>query len=133
MYKLGARLLDGTNMAKTVLIVDDSAILRKVLREFLAKHAGAEAFMEASDGLQAIAQLRTSKPDLVILDLAMPVMDGLQAAATMKKIAPELPILLFTMYDAKAEDVGVDAVISKVDGIGRLAGCAKSLLARGNE
>ena|SRR5215471_9386488 len=120
-------------MSKTVLIVDDSAILRKVLREFLSRHAGAEIFEEAADGQQALAKVAASKPDLIILDLAMPVMDGVQATQALKQLAPDVPILLFTMYDARAEDIGVDVVISKVDGIGRLAGCVRSLLSRGAE
>jgi|SRR5215469_1318717 len=119
-------------MPKTVLIVDDSAILRKVLREFLSRHAGAEAFVEAADGKQALIKVQASKPDLIILDLAMPVMGGVQAAQALKKVAPDVPILLFTMYDARPEDIGVDAVISKVDGIGHLAGCARSLLYKGD-
>jgi CheY-like chemotaxis protein len=117
-------------MSKTVLIVDDSAILRKVLREFLSRHAGAETFEEAADGQEALAKVAASKPDLIILDLAMPVMDGVRATQALKQLAPDVPILLFTMYHARAEDIGVDVVISKVDGIGRLAGCVRSVLSR---
>ena len=108
-------------MPNTVLIVDDSDVLRRVLKEFLAKHAGADAFDEATDGRQAIVRVQASKPDLIILDLSMPGMGGYKAAAELKKLAPEVPILLFTMHDARPEDVGVDAVVSKVEGLGQLA------------
>ena len=65
-------------MSKTVLIVDDSDIVRRVLREFLARHAGAEAFQEASDGRLAIVRVKESKPDLIILDLSMRSVDSLK-------------------------------------------------------
>ena len=108
-------------MPNTVLIVDDSDILRRVLKEFLAKHAGAENFQEATDGRQAIVRVQESRPDLIILDLSMPGMGGHKAAAELKKLAPGVPILLYTMHEARAEDLGVDAVVSKVDGLGILA------------
>jgi DNA-binding NarL/FixJ family response regulator len=115
-------------MPKTILIVDDSDIVRRVLREFLARHAGAEAFQEASDGRLAIVRVQESKPDLIILDLSMPGMGGLRAAAELKLLAPEVPILLYTMHDARAEEVGVDAVVSKVDGLRVLAERVRSFL-----
>lgn len=117
-------------MPNTVLIVDDSDVLRRVLKEFLAKHAGADAFDEATDGRQAIVRVQASKPDLIILDLSMPGMGGYKAAAELKKLAPEVPILLFTMHDARPEDVGVDAVVSKVEGLGLLAERVRSFLFR---
>ena len=119
-------------MSKTILIVDDSDIVRRVLREFLTRHTCAEAFEEASDGRQAIAIAQASKPDLVILDLSMPGMNGFKAAAELKRIAPEVPILLFTMHEAHAEEVGVDAVVSKVEGLGPLAEQVTQLLAKRN-
>src|SRR5262245_53459755 len=118
-------------MSNTVLIVDDSDILRRVLKEFLAKHAGAENFQEATDGRQAIIRVQESAPDLIILDLSMPGMGGHKAAAELKKLAPGVPILLYTMHDAHAEDVGVDAVVSKVDGLGILAERVRFFLGQG--
>lgn len=117
-------------MPKTILIVDDSDIVRRVLKEFLARHTVADAFQEASDGRQAIIAAQASKPDLIILDLSMPGMNGFKAAAELKNLAPEVPILLFTMHDARAEEVGVDAVVSKVDGLGVLAERVSQFLAQ---
>ena len=119
-------------MRKTILIVDDSDIVRRVLREFLTRHTSVEAFQEASDGRQAIAMAQADKPDLIILDLSMPGMNGCKAAAELKRIAPQVPILLFTMHDARAEEVGVDAVVSKVEGLGPLAEQVTQLLAKRN-
>lgn len=108
-------------MSKTILIVDDNDILRRVLKEFLRKHADATSFEEAGDGREAIGRVIQSKPTLIILDLSMPGMGGLRAAQELKKIAPDVPILLYTMHDARPEDIGVDAVVTKVDGLGQLA------------
>jgi len=118
-------------MSNTVLIVDDNDILRRVLKEFLAKHAGAENFQEAGDGRQAIIRVQEARPDLIILDLSMPGMSGHKAALELKKVAPGVPILLYTMHDARAEDMGVDAVVSKVDGLGILAERVRFFLERG--
>lgn len=119
-------------MSKTVLIVDDSDILRRVLKEFLRKHADANAFEEAADGREAIVRVTQSKPALIILDLSMPGMGGIRAAQELKQIAPEVPILLFTMHDARPEDIGVDAVVTKVEGLGQLAEKVRHFLERPN-
>jgi DNA-binding NarL/FixJ family response regulator len=119
-------------MRKTILIVDDSDIVRRILREFLTRHTSVEAFQEASDGRQAIAIAQAKEPDLIILDLSMPGMNGFKAAAELKRIAPQVPILLFTMHDTRAEEVGVDAVVSKVEGLGPLAEQVTQLLAKRN-
>jgi len=119
-------------MSNTILIVDDNDILRRVLKEFLAKHAGAENFQEAGDGRQAIIRVQEARPDLIILDLSMPGMSGHKAALELKKVAPGVPILLYTMHDARAEDIGVDAVVSKVDGLRILAERVRFFLGRQN-
>jgi DNA-binding NarL/FixJ family response regulator len=119
-------------MTNTVLIVDDSDILRRILKEFLAKHTGAENFQEAADGRQAIIRVQEARPDLIILDLSMPGMGGHKAALELKKLAPGVPILLYTMHDARAEDIGVDGVVSKLDGLQILAERVRFFLGRHN-
>ena len=116
-------------MAK-VLIVDDSSTVRTILREFLSKSVGVQSFAEAADGMEAIMQVRENKPDLIILDVAMPVMNGLKAATILKEVAPETPILLFTMYDMLAEDTKADAVVSKVAGLASLGQCVREFFAK---
>lgn len=117
-------------MPKTVLIVDDSEVLRRTLKTFLKTHAGVEAFEEAIDGKDAIAKVQASAPDLIVLDLAMPRMDGLQAAPLLKRLAPKTHIVLFTMYDYQAPPPQrhIDAIISKVDGMGKLADHVRTFL-----
>jgi DNA-binding NarL/FixJ family response regulator len=69
---------------------------------FLESQLDLEVCGKAVDGIDAIEKARALKPDLVVLDLAMPRMNGLEAASQLKAMMPQLPIVLFTIYD----DVG---------------------------
>jgi DNA-binding NarL/FixJ family response regulator len=75
---------------------------------------------EACNGQEAVDLARQHKPELIVLDLSMPIMDGLQAARILKKIMPEVPIILFTQHvDSSAlkfVDLPVDRVVSKSEG-----------------
>ena len=77
------------------VIADDHALIRTVARTILEKRGDIEVH-EASDGAEAIAQVLKLKPDVVILDLNMPVMSGYEAAAELRRLLPEIPILLFS-------------------------------------
>jgi two-component system chemotaxis response regulator CheY len=102
---------------KKALIVDDNASIRKlVIAAFLSN--GFEACAEAENGKEAIAAAKLMKPDVITLDLSMPVMNGLEAAPEMRKILPNTPIILFTMYgdgslQAEASKAGITLVLSK--------------------
>src|SRR5258708_37194900 len=111
-------------MLKTVLIADDSASVRLSVRLLLEGRHTEIVVREAVDGLDAIDEAKKSKPDLILLDLAMPRLNGAEAAAVLKNDMPETPVILFTMNtDLHAESlctaIGVD-FISKVDGIPKL-------------
>jgi two-component system, chemotaxis family, chemotaxis protein CheY len=111
---------------KTVLIVDDSATVRGIIRLFMEQQKGIAICGEAVDGLDAIAKARELKPDLILLDLAMPRMNGAEAAAVLKSESPQRPIILFTMYSEAVgkslmNAIGVDMVLSKPDGMAKLA------------
>ena len=67
-------------MAKSILIVDNSGMVRASLHKFLEQEMGFKVCGEASDGLDALEKVPQFEPDLVILDLAMPPMNGLQTA-----------------------------------------------------
>jgi DNA-binding NarL/FixJ family response regulator len=119
-------------MRNRILIVDDSEVVRDTIRIFLAT-AGFDVCGEARDGLDAIEQAQHLKPDLIVLDLAMPVLDGLQAASALKKAMPDVFVVFFTMYDesecgALASAAGVDVVLSKTEGMAQLVRCAHGLL-----
>ena len=82
---------------KRILIADDhESVLRRV-RGMIESHPGWEICGDAVTGRQTIAQAAELKPDLVILDFAMPQTDGLKAAAAIKALLPKVPILMFTL------------------------------------
>jgi CheY-like chemotaxis protein len=115
-----------------ILIADDSNIIRKLLRTLLSEHPGWTVY-EAVNGLEAIAMASDMKPDLVILDVAMPGLDGLRACAEILKSAPLIPVVLYTLYksehvDLEAKRVGARTVISKIDDSGVLLQCLEELL-----
>jgi DNA-binding NarL/FixJ family response regulator len=120
-------------MSKHILIVDDSETCRKVTRLFLESQVGLEVCGEAVDGVDAIEKAKALRPDLVVLDLAMPRMNGVEAASQLRAMMPRVPIVLFTMYDdavgrALAVSAGASRVVSKPDGGWKLVECVRNLL-----
>jgi two-component system response regulator EvgA len=104
---------------KTVLIVDDNPIVREQLRALFLSDSF-EQCEEAEDGLQAIQVARDSKPDVIILDLAMPVMSGIEAAPRLRSLLPKTPIILFSLHADHLKHIdcaslGITATISKTD------------------
>ena len=101
-----------------ILIADDTAAVRTALRKLLEGAHPCQVF-EAEDGQQAISRALELRPDLIILDLAMPVMDGLTAAREISKVLPDTPILMYTMHwtpplELAAQKSGVRKVVAKV-------------------
>src|ERR1700716_1503862 len=91
-------------MPKCILIADDSKTIRTLIRAFIENRAGFQVCGEAVDGADAIEKAKELKPDLIILDLAMPRMNGAAAASVLKRRMPKIPIILFTMYDELMSD-----------------------------
>ena len=117
---------------RRILVIDDGDSVRDVIRIFL-EHAGFEVCGEAGDGMEAIEQARELKPDLIVLDLAMPRMNGAEAATVLSQTMPDIPIVLLTLYQnvlgsALSSAVTVKAVVDKTDGMARLVECIRSLL-----
>lgn len=84
-----------------ILIADDHLAARITLRSLLEWH-GFEVCGEAKDGQETIEQVLAVKPDLVILDINMPVMSGTQAALEIRRLSPTTKILFFTIHEAPA-------------------------------
>jgi CheY-like chemotaxis protein len=104
---------------KTVLIVDDSSALRAALRDLFLSD-GFAACVEAEDGLKALAAAQGCQPDLIILDMSMPVMNGLKTAPKLKELLPHTPIILFSMHAdcLKGQNLtalGIAAIFSKAE------------------
>jgi DNA-binding NarL/FixJ family response regulator len=117
---------------KQVLIADDSKTVRSILTKFLQAQSNINVCGEAADGFEAVEQAKKLRPDLILLDLAMPVMNGAEAASVLKKIMPKVPIIVFTMYSENigkslASAIGVDMVLSKPDGMMALMQAVETL------
>lgn len=117
---------------KTVLVVDDSAVIRKMLATaFLSD--GFKVCAEAENGREGIEAAKQVHPDLIILDLSMPVMNGIEAASQLRKLFPTTPIILFTLYgdsllQRDASKAGVDLVLMKTMPLPQLVDKAQELM-----
>jgi DNA-binding NarL/FixJ family response regulator len=105
-------------MAIRVLIVDDIVEVRRDLRTLLTLTEGIEIVGEAANGLEAIRKVDTLHPDVVLLDLEMPVLDGYQAASQIKARHPSCRVIALTVHgyqeaQQKALQIGVDFFIVK--------------------
>jgi len=122
-------------MAKAVLIADDSYSVRRALREAFARESDFEVCAEAHDGRDAIEKALRLRPDLIVLDLSMPIMNGLDAARELKGRMPSVPIILFTFHvdlfvKEAALSAGVSDVVSKSEPLSVLIAKARNLLYR---
>jgi len=84
-------------MRTRVLLVDDVAVVRRTLRVLLEQHSF-EICGEASNGKEAVEKVSELNPDIVILDINMPVMNGVRAAVEIRRNAPETSILFLTAH-----------------------------------
>ncbi|QEM11470.1 response regulator transcription factor [Mucilaginibacter rubeus] len=82
-----------------IAIADDYTIYREGLKVGLTQDENLEVILEAADGEDLISGIETNMPDVVIMDLKMPVMDGMEATKLVKKKYPDIKILVVTMYD----------------------------------
>jgi DNA-binding NarL/FixJ family response regulator len=89
------------NLPAKILIVDDHSAARTTIRSLLDWH-GFEVCGEAKDGKEAIEQVVELRPDLVLLDINMPVMNGVQAALEIRRFTPETKIVFFTIHESPA-------------------------------
>jgi len=104
-----------THISARVLIVDDHPIVRMGLQFLLANRPALEVCGEAENGREAIAKVLHLAPDLVILDLSMPLLNGFDTALEIKRIAPSTQIILFSIHEipSKAQIIGADAFVQK--------------------
>lgn len=93
-------------MAIRILLVDDHSVVRQGLRLFLKFEPELEVVGEASDGVEALRLARELKPDVVLMDLLMPVMDGIAATAVIRRELPETEVLALTSVLEDASVVG---------------------------
>ena len=83
-------------MTRSILIVDDNAFIRKALCEMFKREEDFDICGEAENGRDAIEKAQQLRPDLIVLDLSMPVMNGLDAARMLKRLMPKVPLIMYS-------------------------------------
>ena len=99
-----------------MMVVEDNRRARQALTAFISLQAGIKVSAEASNGQEAIDLIKKNTPDIVMMDLQMPVMDGLEATKIIKKNWPQIKIVVLTMYpnfQPEALSAGADAFLIK--------------------
>src|SRR5713101_7260058 len=112
----------GGCLSHTILIVDDSPLIRHSLRYCIEQNSDWQVCGEAENGKVAVEKVKELKPDVVILDLQMPVMNGLEAARQITHFAPDTALLMFTLHTGEqllkdARAAGIKDVISKSEDV----------------
>lgn len=122
------------NKQKTVLIADDEPQIREILSIYFKK----EGFkvIEAADGAEALVQVQAGKPDIILLDIMMPVLDGLEVCKQVRKIS-DIPIIMLTAKDSDDDrilglEIGADDYISKPFNTREVVARVKAVLRRTN-
>jgi DNA-binding NarL/FixJ family response regulator len=90
-----------------ILIVDDHDVVREGVKAILRKRSDWEICGEAANGQEAISQVETLRPDVVILDITMPKMSGLDVARKVVHNTPNSRVLMFTMHDSETVEQAV--------------------------
>jgi DNA-binding NarL/FixJ family response regulator len=117
----------------SVLIVDDSPAIRKVICELFTREGDFEVCGEAENGQQAIEKALQLQPDLIVTDLSMPAMNGLEATRILRKQMPDVPIILYSAHidafvEREALTAGASAAVHKSDVVELLIARSRSLL-----
>ena len=89
------------NVPTRILIADDHDIVRQGICAIIAGHQGVEVCGEAADGREAIARARDLKPDIIVIDIAMPLLNGLAATKQITRDFPWIKVLVLSMYDSE--------------------------------
>lgn len=118
---------------KSVLIVDDSAYIRQALCELFKQEADFLVCGEAENGKEAIKKAQELRPDLIVLDLSMPVMNGFDAARILKRLMPTVPLIMYSAFGDKLAEkqarlIGISEVVSKSEHVSVLIHKARGLL-----
>jgi DNA-binding NarL/FixJ family response regulator len=119
-------------MPKTVLVVDDSALIRHALCELFTFQADFDVCVEAENGRQGIEKALELRPDVIVMDLSMPVMNGIEAARVLRGLMPTVPLIIFSEYsdvfsENEARSAGVSALVQKSADVSVLLGEVRRL------
>jgi DNA-binding NarL/FixJ family response regulator len=122
-----------SNMKNTIdlMIVDDNFRARQALMAYLSLQSGIRVIAQAANGSEAINNLRNHTPDIILMDMQMPVMDGLEATRIIKKHWPKIKIIILTMYpnyQPETLSAGVEAFLIKGSPIKELVATFRGLM-----
>ena len=120
-------------MVKSVLIAEDHALTRHALCSLFDSQEDFEVCGDAENGQEAIEMAEVLRPDLIVLDLSMPVMNGIEAAGALRQLMPETPIIVFSEYsdvfsEREAGSEGISALVSKTEPVSVLLDKARTVL-----
>jgi two-component system chemotaxis response regulator CheY len=123
--------MDGL-LRKNVLIVDDHKRIRSALRTVLEISGEFQVCGEAADGVEAIEKAGELKPNLILLDIAMPRLTGIATALVLKQALPDAKVGFCTFYSETAQriasTIGIDLVIAKSDSADRILEKVRSVI-----
>lgn len=131
-----ARVYDSLPRRVRVLIADDHEVMRLGIRNLLGSRPGWSVCAEASNGEEALEKTLQFRPDVIIMDITMPVMNGLEAANRIWQQQPEIPVILFSLH--WSQDLlphlvtrGVRGAVAKADAARDLIQAVETVLAGG--
>jgi YesN/AraC family two-component response regulator len=104
------------NELTKIMVVENNSHARSALAAFISLQGGIRITAEASNGLEAISKIKSCPPDIVLMDMRMPVMDGLEATKIIKQQWPSIKVIVLTMYQnyqSEALSAGADAFLVK--------------------
>lgn len=120
-----------------VLLADDHAVIRKRVRSILERHPNFEVIAEAQDGAKAVEEAQKLKPDVVVLNVNMPVLNGLEAAREIKAKIPQSAIVILSLNADRrlieeAKKVGACAYVAKSKAAEALVQAIEAAIASGD-
>jgi len=119
-------------MAKSVLIADDNEVIRRMLCVLFDSQSDFEVCGAAENGQEAVEMAQLLHPDLIMLDLSMPVMNGIEAACALKRLMPMTPLIVFSeftdVFSEREARATVATLVSKSESLSVLLEKARSAL-----
>jgi CheY-like chemotaxis protein len=124
--------LECSPMPKSVLVVDDDAIVRQMLCCVITLEPDFAVCGEAENGRDAIEKAQALRPDVILMDLSMPVMDGIEATRALKALMPTVPVIIFSDYsdvfsEKEAQSAGI-ILVRKSENLALLIERVRALL-----
>ena len=118
---------------RSVLVVDDNPVIRKIICELFTREGDFEICGQAENGREAIEKAQLLQPALIVTDLSMPLMNGLEEARVLKRLMPAVPVIIYSAHigslvEKEALSAGASAVVHKSDAVAVLIGKARELL-----